>query len=187
MSNYGTYKNRSYSEIFSTVEDFLAAYEDSKFPKILPVSGSEYGADMTTIHYMLLSRFGESIIRSTSERHFVDCLFLTVFQYGPTLAKQLEMQTKLRALSDDEVLLGSRAVYNTARHPSTAPITSSVEPLPKIDSQSTTSYVKSKLEGYSTLAALLDAELINDFLARFEPLFDPLAMPDYDLRYCKEE
>ena len=183
---YGTYRYRKFNEIFTELGVFLDLWTESSYPKILPSANNEYGADITTIYYMLLARYANSPIASCDETQFVNRLFLTIFQYGPTWAKRLELQGKLRNLSDDELLKGGKAFYNHANNPSTAPVNDSTEALPKIDDQNVTSYLKSKMEGYSILASLLETDVTKEFLDKFEVLFNPLVMPDYELHYIEE-
>lgn len=183
---YGTYRYRTYSEIFSTLEDFLEVWDTSPMPKVLERSGDEFGADMTTLYYMLYARYAGSPIASSSEEQFVLKLFMTISQYGGEWKKKLELQGKLRALTDDELAKGSLAYYNHALNPSTAPINDSTEALPKIDSQNVTAYKKTKMEAISEQWSLLNSDQTKLFLDKFESLFNPLAMPDYDLHYIEE-
>lgn len=184
---YGTYNYRTYSEIFNTVGDFLEVWEANPMPKVLPAAGSEYGADMTTLYYMLYARYANSPISSCDEQQFVMKLFLTVFEYAPEWAKKLEMQAKLRALSDDELIKGGKAIYNHANNPSTAPVNDSTEALKKIDDQNITSYLKSKIEGYSVLTTLLESDQTKVFLDKFERLFNPIVLPNHEVHYITEE
>jgi hypothetical protein len=78
-------------------------------------------------------------------------MFSVIFQYGPTWQKRLDIQAKIRGLTDSDILIGSKAIYNTALNPSTAPSTGSLEELTYINSQNTTNYKKSKLEAYAQL------------------------------------
>ena len=68
--------------------------------------------------------------------------------YGPTWEKRLDIQEKLRNISDDELRLGSKAIYNHALNPSTAPSTQALEELSYINDQSTSNYRKSKMDAY---------------------------------------
>lgn len=183
---YGTFRYRKFNEIFTNVNDFIEVYNDSNIPKVLPVEGSEYGADVTTLYYMLYARYANSPIASSDETQFVARLLLTIFQYAPTWSKRLELQNKLRNLTDEDLLKGGKAFYNHALNPSTAPVNDTTEALPKIDDQSVTSYLKSKMEGYSILASLLETDVTREFLDQFEVLFNPLVMPDNPICYCNE-
>lgn len=184
---YGTFRYRTFSQIMPSKEDFLSLWNESAYPKVLEESGNEYGADMTTIYYMLLSRYAHSPIASLDETQFVNKMFLLIFQHGKTLARKLEVQAKLKALTEEQLVKGGKAFYNHAMNPSTAPVTDTIEALGKIDSQNVTSYVKSVMEGYEQLLALIDDSVVDEFLSRFEVLFNPLVMPDYDLHYIVEE
>lgn len=184
---YGTYRYRTYSEIFENVNDFIEQYNMSAFPKVLDVSSNKLGADISTIYYMLFARYGQSPIASCSEEQFVSRLFLTIFQYAPTWKRKLELQDDLRNLTEEDLLKGGKAFYNHANNPSTAPVNDSTEALDKIDSQNVTSYLKSKMEGYSILASLLEIDVTKEFLDQFSILFNPLVMPDYELHYCEED
>ena len=183
---YGTYRYRTFVEIFDNVNTFIELYNESPIPKVLPVAQSEIGADVTTLYYMLFARYANSPIASASEEQFVTKLFLTIFQYAPTWAKRLELQHKLRSLSDEDLLKGGKAFYNHANNPSTAPVNDSTEALPKIDDQNVTSYLKSKMEGYSILSTLLETDVTREFLDQFSDLFNKLVMPDYDVHYIDE-
>lgn len=184
---YGVFRYRKFIEIFETVDDFLTVYNASPIPKVLPEAGNENGADATTLYYMLYARYANSPIASSSEEQFVARLMLTIFQYAPTWAKRLELQNKLRSLSDADLMKGGKAFYNHATNPSTLPPTDSTTALNKIDDQNVTSYLKSKMEGYSMLATLLETDVTREFLDQFEVLFNPLVMPDRPICYCDTE
>lgn len=184
---YGTYRYRTYSEIFTSVEDFLEVWDANPLPKVLERSGDELGADMTTLYYMLYARYANSPIASSSEEQFVMKLFLTIFEYGTEWRKKLELQGKLKALTDDELIKGGLAYYNHALNPSTAPVNDSTEALQKIDSQNVTAYKKTKMEAIQNQWALLNSDQTKLFLDKFESLFNPLVMPDYEIHYITED
>lgn len=183
---YGVYRYRKFNEIFETVDDFLELYNDNGMPKILPVANNQYGGDITTIYHMLLARYGNSPIASSDESQFVNALFLRIFQYAPAWAKKLEVQGRLRALTEEELKAGGKAIYNHAENPSTGPVATSTQTLNKIDSQNVTSYLKTTMEGYAVLTDLLRTDVTEAFLDRFSSLFNPFAMPDAEVLYCEE-
>jgi hypothetical protein len=78
-------------------------------------------------------------------------MFSVIFQYGPTWEKKLDIQEKLRDLTEAEILAGAKAIYNHAFNPETTPSTASLEELNYINDQNITNYKKSKLEAYSIL------------------------------------
>lgn len=100
---------------------------------------------------MLYARYGNSSIANEDVNQFKYKVFSIIFQYGPTWEKRLDIQSKLRNLSDADILAGQKAVYNNALNPGTAPGTSSPEELTYINAQNTTSLKKSKMDAYMQL------------------------------------
>lgn len=114
-------------------------------------------------------------------------MFSIIFEYGPTWAKRLEIQDKLRDLTEEELITGGRAIYNHATNPSSLPSTSALEELDYIDNQSTTNYKKSKIEGYSLLIGLLETDVTEQFIRKFRKLFIAIVEPELPLWYAMEE
>lgn len=179
-SYYGSFRTRTFANIFPSLEDFQTEYE------ALPFKDSAL-TDLTKVYYLLYSIYGNSHIAYTDETQFKFALFSTLWQYGPTWAKEVYIQEKLRGLEDEELQVGSKAIYNHAFNPSTAPSTKTLEELETINDQNTTNYKKSKLEGYSLLAELLKTDMTEKLLNRFKKLFIVVTAPDYPLYYVTEE
>ena len=98
--------------------------------------------------------------------------------YGPTWEKRLDIQQKLRNLTDSEIATGAKAVYNSALNPSTAPSTGSSDELPYINSQNTTNYKKSKMDAYAQLWDLLETDVTAEFINRFRVCFKQFVRPE---------
>lgn len=103
--------------------------------------------------------------------------------YGPSWQKRLEIQQKLIDLSDDEIVKGTTAIYNSALNPGQTPSTQTLEELNYINSQNTTKYKKSKIEGYATLYSLIETDVTEEFIGKFKKLFITVVEPDYPLWY----
>lgn len=76
-------------------------------------------------------------------------------------------------MTDEDLIQGSKAVYNTALNPGTAPSTDTLDELTYINQQNTTKYKKTKLEGYALLLDLLESDVTSDFIDSFKKLFNP--------------
>ena len=63
----------------------------------------------------------------------------------------MDLQNKIRNLSEDEIRTGTKAIYNQALNPGTEPSTGSLEELTSISAQNTTGYKKSKLDAYMSV------------------------------------
>lgn len=180
----GNFPTRTFSEIFTeegkeNVEVFKEMFLDSGIPlKISEIS-------LTTLFYLLYSRYGNSHIASFDETQFKYKVQSIIFMYGPTWEKRLEIQEKIRDLNENDILKGSEAIYNTANAPGTS-LAGLVDVDGKLDflnGQNTTAYRKSKLEGYATLASLLETDVTKEFINRFANLFIKITQPYAPLWY----
>ena len=93
------------------------------------------------------------------------------------------MLEKLRNLSEDDIIKGSKAIYNHAYNPGTEPTTATLEELEAINEQNTTNYKRSKLDAYGTLIDLLETDVTSAFLDKFKRLFITVVEPQKSLYY----
>lgn len=140
----------------------------------------------TTLFYLLYAKYGNNPIANRDVNQFKYKVFSIIFQYGPTWSKRVEIQEKLRALSEDDLIKGSKAIYNSAQNPSTKPSTSSLEELEYINAQNTTNYKKSKMDAYTQLWDLLATDVTSEFLNKFKNLFKMFVLNERPLVYVTE-
>lgn len=183
-SYYGSFRTRTFADIFGSSEELVEAYNE--FPPSSKYNGSLSQTEIETIYYLLYAKYGNSHIAYTDENQFKYALYSIIWQYAPTWKKRLDIQDKIRGLSEDELRSGARAIYNHAFNPSTAPSTSTMEELLTINDQNTTNYKKSKLEAYGILWELLKTDVTDTFLTKFKKLFIVVTAPDYPLYYTTE-
>ena len=177
---YKTYLTRSFADIFPSAEDFLTEFKESS----IPVSITDTNAQ--TLYYLLYSKYGNSHIANSDENQFKYKVWNTIFMYGPTWEKRLEVQKKLRELSDDEILVGSKAIYNHAFNPSVAPSTQNMTELPYINDQNTTNFKRSKLDAYTLLLELLETDVTEEFIDKFRPCFKQFVRPEKPILFVTE-
>lgn len=201
---YGNYRNRTFADIYPEVEQFEQDYADFNTGML---DSSVSGPALYTIWMLLHARYGNSTVASANEEQFKLKLFTTIFMYGPTWEKRLEIQKNVRDLMkdgkiSDELLLGGKAIYNTALNPSQGIVTTKTDadgnPLPVIEGtntleelkyinqQNTTNYKKSLPEAYSILIGLLETDVTNQFLNQFRKLFLTVVSPEIPLWYVTE-
>lgn len=176
-SVYGNYRTRKFSDIWPSLDAFLKDYQESAIPQKLKT------ADATTLYYLLYARYGNSSIANSDENQFKYKVFSTIYIGGATWAKKQEIQDKLREMTEDEILAGSKAINNHAYNPQTAPTTDTVEELDYINEQNTTKYKKSKLDGYAMLWAILNDGVTEKFLREFRYHFLVVVEPQLPLWY----
>lgn len=167
-SLFQSFYNFKFTDIYKDVDEFLADYNNNGIPTIISQESA------TTLFYLLYARYGNSTLSNSDTNQFKYKLFSIIWQYGGTWEKRLEIQKKLRELSledGSEIYKGGKAIYNTALNPETLPSTGDLEEINFINSQNTTNYKKSKLEGLSFLNELLETDVSNEFLNHFQKLF----------------
>jgi hypothetical protein len=93
--------------------------------------------------------------------------------YAPIWKKKSEIQAKIRELNldDEEILKGTKMIYNHSNNPSTFPSTSSLDELPTIDDQNTATRKYGKLDAYARLYELIDRDITKEFIDKFRKLF----------------
>ena len=179
-SLYGSYRQKKFTDVYESVTDFLADYKDCGLPTTISDNSAQ------TLFYLLYGSYGNDIVASSDINRFKYKLFSIVFQYGPNWEKQLEIQNKLRGLTEEDIRLGSRQIYNTAQNPSTEPSTDTTDELQYINNQNVTKNQRGVLEGYATLLSLLRTDVTQEFLNRFRKLFLTIVQPEEPLLYITE-
>ena len=98
----------------------------------------------------------------------------------------MSIQTDFRALTEDELLTGTKQINNHSYNPSTAPSTDTLDELPTINEQTSTKYKKSKMDAYANLMALLEKDVTEEFMNKFKKLFLIIVEPQLPLWYLTE-
>ena len=138
---------------------------------------------MTTLYYLLWARYASSHIRSDYPQQWKMKLMMTVFEYGPTWSKRLEIQEKVRNMSDDEIQKGTIMTYNSAMNPDGAPTTDTWDTLQGINSQNKNLYQRGKLDSYAYIDQILKTDVTREFIEKFKKFFDIMASPGMKLEY----
>lgn len=171
------YDTKLFTEIWESSEDFKADLNTS------PFSDAITDASKDILFYLLYARYGNNPIANMDVNQWKFKVYAIIFQYGPTWEKRLDVQKKLRELSDDEILVGAKAIYNHAFNPNTVPGTNTDQELAYINEQNTTKFKKSKLEGYAILMELLKTDVSEEFIKKFSKLFKVFLRPENPLLY----
>ena len=164
-TDYQVYRTNTFQEIWDSAAKFVAEYKANGIKTTITDD------NCTTLYYLLYAKYGNNPIASSDENRFKYAVWATIFKYGPTWEKRLEIQDKLRALSEDDLLRSGKSIFNHAYNPSTEPSTGSLEELPGINEQNTNQYVKSKIDAYGSLMEILRTDVTEQFLGEFKKLF----------------
>ena len=171
-----------FTQVWDNVNDFCYDYQHVGIPKTISVENA------ATLFYLLYARYANNPISNFDVTQWKYKVFSTIFQYGPAWEKRLDIQSKLRALNENnpEFRKGSKAIYNQAMNPATEPTTATLPELTYINQQNTTNYNKSLMDAYAQLWGLLDTDVTEDFLKKFQKLFKQFVMPEHTHIYVTE-
>lgn len=159
------YSTETFTDIWSSYTGFKNEFTSSPFKNVI----TDDSVQLT--FYLLYARYGNNPIANLDVNQWKFKIFSVMFQYGPTWEKRLDVQKKLRELSDDDLLKGSDAIYNHAFNPSAAPSTQTLTELPYINDQNTSKFRRSKLDAYNLLIELLDTDVTEEYLDKFKHCF----------------
>lgn len=189
-SNFQGFDNVTFSDLYSTQEEFVNQYKAVGFPQ--QYEGGTYitDDDLKLIWLLLIGRFADSVIKPYNTYGAFHVRFMSrVWQYSPAWKKNLDIQNKLRSLSledGSEIYKGSSAIYNAAMNPNTQPGTDTDNELNFINSQNVTKHKKSKLEGLAILSDMLKNDVTEQFLRRFDDFFKTIIYSGRTLLYETE-
>lgn len=179
-SLYGNYRQVKFTDVWGDVSSFLSDYQNNGIQTTISQDSAK------TLYYLLYSRFGNDTIASSDTNRFKYDVWGTIFSYGPTWEKRLELQEKLRNISDNDLFTGATQIYNHAYNPGTSPSTSTLDELPAINEQNTSKHRKDKLSAYAMLISLLETDVTESFLNKFRKLFITIVQPELPLWYSTE-
>lgn len=175
------YNTKTFTEFYENYDAFEEAYES-----VSAFNSVEITPELEKIYYLLYARYGNSPIANFDENQFKYKLFSTIWQFAPTWIKELDIQSKLRGLTEDDLLAGAKTIHNHAFNPSTEPSTAELEEVTYINDQNTTNYKRSQMEAYSQLWSLLSTNATENFLSRFSHLFKKFVGPERAVIYSEE-
>ena len=177
------YSTELFVDIWDDVADFKSDLAASPFAGCISTSNPD---NVSVVFYLLYARYGNNPIANQDINQWKFKIFSVIFQYGPTWQKRLELQAKIRSLTDDELLTGSKAIHNHAFNPSTAPSTSSLTELTYINDQQTSSFKKNKLDAYTQQWDMLETDVTEEFLNKFKKCFKNFVSPEKPLLYVTD-
>ena len=126
---------------------------------------------------LLASKFASTPIRSNSVDQFKLAVFGIMASEAPTWVRRLELQKAVRDLTESDLLAGETSIANRAENPDEAPTTSTMDELTYINVQTTSKQKRSKIQAYAMLDSLLQDDLCETYVHRFNRLFKRVYVP----------
>ena len=126
---------------------------------------------------LIASKFGSTPIRSNSVDQFKLAVFSIMVSEAPTWVRRLELQQTVRNLTEADLVAGETSIANRAENPDEAPTTNTMDELTYINVQTTNKQKRSKLQAYALLDSLLQDDLCETYVHRFNNLFKKVYVP----------
>lgn len=183
------YNTMKFTDVWDDSSDFEAEYLSS--PLAIDgftihhgetVGSVTYPNNLEVLYALLYSRYGNSPIANRDVNQFKFKVFSIMFEFGPNWEKELEINKKLRGLTEAEIMQGAKAIYNHAYNDGTSPSTGTTDELDYINDQNTSINKKSKMAAYADLLVLLRSGASEYFLSQFRRLFTVAVMPQIGFR-----
>ena len=169
------YNTKKFNDIFPSAADFYDNYTALQTTAGLLNLMDE--TDCAITWQLITAKYGNNPICNWSEEQFKIKVWQIMFQYGPTWVKKLDIQHKLRNLSDAQLLLGDTSIYNTALHPDITPSDQTLTELPYISQQNVSKRSKNPLKAYNELLILLENDVTEEYISKFKKLFLTIVDP----------
>lgn len=179
--NKTLYNTILFCQVWESAEEFKDDFING------PFAGSISDDSCTKLFYLLYAKFGNSPIANNDVEQFKIKLQAVIFQFGPSWEKRLDIQSKLRNLTEDELLLGAKSIHNHSFNPSDEPYTGSIGELPTVNDQNTSTMKRGKLEAYQTLWSLLISDVTGEFINKFKICFKQFVAPEHPVLYESED
>ena len=165
------YENLQFDQIFPNATEFI-----NKLRATGLMTETELTDTFLTLLYgMLFAKHGFDPIVSANEGQWIFKLALTTKEYAPEYIKKDNIQKTLRALTEDQIREGYKNIFNHAVNPSTKPSTENTDELPYINDQNVNKGKKGLTDAYAYLWDLLDSNLTEEFLKKYDKLFSKIA------------
>lgn len=179
---YYKYNNKTFTEVWPNVESFINDYKNNGITAIVKED------KVNVLYYLLYARYGNSTPKNSDENQFKYNVFALIFMYGPAWEERLNLQEKIRGLTDEELQVGGKAIYNKAYNPTeTGKSTQTLEDLQFISEQNVTNYKKAKIDAYALKWDLISKDVTEEFLRRFQKLFKSILEPLCPVTYKTPE
>lgn len=164
------YSTFLFCQVWDSYAKFKADY-DAALPLFAQNPSPLKEESVQTLFFLLYAKYGNNPIANNDVNQFKFKVWSIIYAYGPMWEKKQEIEDTVRSLTEEDLLLGAKQIYNHALNPSTSPSTDALTELEYINDQNTARHIKSKMEAYSLLWELLHANETEEFLRQFKKCF----------------
>lgn len=197
MNIKDNYNSPQFIDVWDDSDDFLDDYKASVFwdrteetvngQTVVHLNNTITDDNVELLFGLLYAKYGNNPISGSSLYQFKTKLFSIIFKHGPEWQTKLNIQKEIRNLKKEDIMLGSKTIYNHAYNDAGEPSTAKLDELSYINDQNTTNYKRSPLEGYILQwDALTSSNFTEDFINKFQVCFQRCVYPQWGGRVITE-
>ena len=181
MSSWVEYNTVLFTDVWGSYDEFYADYGASAMDNPLTAKNTEL------LFYLLYARYGNTPISAMDENQWKYRIYSIIFQYGPTWQKKLEIQKNIRDLTLADIKKGATTIYNKALNPESSPSTHTTTEIDYINEQNVQKITKNDSQAYAEWMSLLEEDVTEFFLRKFNGCFKKIVRPEKVLEYVTDE
>lgn len=164
------YNKMTFAQIWPSQKAFLDDISADYGYLVLPNNNLSLNG-LKTLYFLLYAKYGNNPIVNNDVNQWKFKIYSIIFAYGGAWEKKVSIQKAVQELSEADIMLGAKQIYNHAFNPSQAPSTATIEELEYINDQNTATHKKAKLEAYNILWETIHTNHTEEFLNRFKDCF----------------
>lgn len=176
-SMFGTYNTMTFADVW----DNPTSFRDDVTSCGMTVD-DYLSEQLTNLYFLLYARYGNKHFANMDINQSKYKVFSTIWMYGPSWAKELDLQNQLRNLTDDELATGNVTLNNTVLNEGTV-VNDPTKMLDRLNDQRASVTQRGRIERINSVLMLLKDDVTEKFLDRFKPIFAIVTTPANDLLY----
>lgn len=175
------YNHILFKELYKTREDFVEDILNSFASKSLD------NESLNLLYGLLYAKHANDPIANRDINQTKAMIQSIIFRFGPSWKKKLDIQEKLRNLTEEEICTGSKSISNRALNPSNDPSASGLEEIIEINEQNTNKIRRSRIEGYALLISVIQNDVTTEFINKFKECFMKFFVPRHKTLYIDND
>ena len=179
------FNTKTFAEVWESYDDFKADYDDCM--PLMNSSDEMTENSIKTTFFLLYATYGNNPIINMDVFQWKMKVFKIIFIHGPIWQRKQQIQKDLRNLAEEDLLAGSKQIYNHAFNDSSAPSTDTLDELTYINDQNVARNKKSYMEAYSILWQNLHSSETEEYIIKFRPCFSQFLRKHFTIDFIEED
>lgn len=176
-SYFGTYNTLTFADVWDNPTSFRDDITSCGM-----TMDDHLSEQLTNLYFLLYARYGNKHFANMDINQSKYKVFSTIWMYGPSWAKEVELQQQLRDLTDEELAAGNVTLNNTVLNEGTT-VADPTKMLDHLNDQRASVTQRGRIERINSVLMLLKTDVTAEFLDRFKPIFAIVTTPANELVY----